>query len=132
MPLLSWLDQRVSYEQAETAPGHVKLLLQLSQQQLEALCQQLENLYLRQGKELRLVISPEWTLFWKLREEGARLLLAHPSVREWVGTVALEERAGQNVLEGIRELEPGAHIQLHQRVGVHPVSNLVLEVQRNL
>jgi|GEM_PF-929910 hypothetical protein len=131
MPLLSWLDVRVSHEQREISPGHVKLILRLSQVQIEALCKELENVYQRQGRELRLVISQEWTLFWKLRVDGSRVLLARPTAQEWVGTVALEQQAGEKLLKGIRELELGAHLLLHEWVVLHPVSNLVLQIQRD-
>jgi hypothetical protein len=130
MPFLSWIEERVSHESLEIAPGRVRLVLKLSAVHVTALLSHLEALYGQSGKELRLVVSEEWTIFWKMREEGNRLLLAHPQPQEWVGTIALEKHAGQSLVTQLGQLEAGLALVVHEVLPVQGVSNLVLEIQR--
>ena len=131
MPFLSWVEESVSHESVEVSPGRMRLVLNLSEGHGVALLKSLEELFYKPSKELRLVISEEWTLFWKVREEGSRLLVAHPQSQEWVGTVALERQAGQTFVDRLRDLEMGASLTLHEVVPVHPVSNLVLQIRKD-
>lgn len=131
MPFLSWVEESVSHESVEVSPGRMRLVLNLSEGHRVTLLKSLEELFYKPGKELRLVVSEEWTLFWKVREEGSRLLVAHPQSQEWVGTVALERQAGQALVDRLRQLEMGASLTFHEVLPIHPVSNLVLQIRRD-
>jgi hypothetical protein len=71
--------------------------LDLSRPALRELAEVLCEVLTPGGGELRLSLPDAWTIFWKLREDETRLLIAHPQVDEWVATVALEPLHAQAV-----------------------------------
>src|SRR5271168_4015231 len=64
--------------------------LELSPLQAQELASMLTTVLVPGGGELRLSLPDEWSIFWKLRDDESRLLIAHPQADEWVATLALE------------------------------------------
>jgi hypothetical protein len=86
--------------------------------EVQLLIPYLEEIFVRatagSGRELRMDLSGGWTVFWKSRESGSRLLLAHPEHQEWVATVALEPALGQKLVERLKELNAGQSLTIHE------------------
>lgn len=120
MPRLDWtLEQGVKLAAEEQGSGKqgssMSLTLELAAENLETLCQALEALFADGvGPELRLELSPAWTVFWKLREGESRLILAHPEKDAWVGSVSLNSVHAQPLLDGLRGLvaRPGSSFEV--------------------
>ncbi|MBI2711389.1 MAG: hypothetical protein HYX41_00810 [Bdellovibrio sp.] len=106
------------------APSRTVLNLELGPTRLGELIQELEDVFQKDGSELRIALPERWLLFWKLRSEGNRILLAHPNPDEWVATCALEKESGEKVLLSLKNSPQGQSLSLGQLVRVQSVSNL--------
>jgi hypothetical protein len=126
MPYLDWTQKSVRLIATPLTGGKLQLTLGLKREELQRLESDLTEVYLQGGRELRMGLPQEWVLFWKKREEGSRLLVAHPQPNEWVGTVALDEAFGQQLLSGLKKLEEGASFTVNRLSPVASVSNLEL------
>ncbi len=94
--------------------GRSQMDLGFSGEDIGLLVPYLEEIYLRGGHELRMDLSNGWTVFWKSRESGSRLLLAHPEHQEWVATFALETPLGAKLVERLKQLTAGHSISVHE------------------
>jgi hypothetical protein len=130
MPYLDWTEKKPKQEVSQ-AQTMTCLSLELSDPLLQDLVIQLEDLFLSQGRELRLSLDHGWTLFWKRREDGARALLAHPESETWVATIGLEIEQGKRLISGLKSLEQKKSIVLGHQVNLGPVSNLDLVISRS-
>ncbi|HTL11200.1 MAG TPA: hypothetical protein VL588_01850 [Bdellovibrionota bacterium] len=67
-----------------------------------------------------------WRLYFKLRPEGTRLLLAHPEPEEWVATLALEPQALGSLIEAMTN---GGGWAAEDRTVLHPLTNVHFRVE---
>lgn len=68
-----------------------------------------------------------WTLYWKVKETSNQVYLAHPSLEEWVATLALQKKSFEKLLEKLSLKESfslaeftqlGAFSNFHVRVEI--------------
>ena len=78
------------------------------------------------SEELRLDLPDSFTLFCKARPEENRLLLAHPELGSWVGSLMLTPESAACWLEGFRATESLREDFVSWGFPVHGVSNLDL------
>jgi hypothetical protein len=130
MIYLNWTETHIPIEVVSPALDKVLLKMKLNDDQVHSLVQYLEEVYQDSRQELRLGLSPEWTLFWKQREEGCRALMAHPEKDEWVGTLALEVMAGKKLLSALINLKEEPSFQLSKSVTLASVSNLDILISK--
>lgn len=135
MPFLDWsvLNEheelvRLEVKTLSAEKSQLKVIIQKEKAQslISQLIFQLEETFLHQAGELRWSLSGQWVLFWKLREEGNRALLAHPKAQEWVGTIALELECAKQVLQRLAELKLGSSLSLNEVSCFGSLSNLEL------
>src|SRR5258708_6438717 len=107
MPYLNWKEREIQKRIEPQVDARSTLTLTLSGEERAALLPLLEEVYLREGSELRVDLPENWIVFWKSRESESRLLIAHPERGEWVTTIALEAGHGRSVLESLKGLSPG-------------------------
>jgi hypothetical protein len=117
MPYLNWKERSTGHSMRPLPAGgegrsHMDLVF--SSEDIAILVPYLEEIFLRGGYELRMDLANGWTVFWKSRESGSRLLLAHPEHQEWVATVALETELGQKLIEKLKELSVGQSFGIHE------------------
>lgn len=124
MPYLNWKTESILMSELVTTPRGAQLGLKLTRSLVDELVEGLIALFgelkepgsttpdtgtdFMQVPELRIALPNQWVLFWKLRQQGNRLLLAHPAPDEWVGTIALEANFGQKVINGLKQLQKKA------------------------
>jgi hypothetical protein len=94
--------------------SRARMELQFDQEEVRLLLAQLEEIFLNGGHELRMDLPEGWIVFWKSRESGSRLLLAHPQEKEWVATAALETELGKKWIAKLKSLSPGQSLSLHE------------------
>lgn len=75
----------------------------LDVKQAQELASMLTAVLIPGGGELRLSLPDEWSIFWKLRDDESRLLIAHPQADEWVATLALEMAHAHRLLAALEE-----------------------------
>jgi hypothetical protein len=92
----------------------------------EDLLPSLKNTFEQQAGELRLDLPNEWSLFWKAREGDTRILVAHPSKDQWVGTIALEPQFASRLIERLEKSVSGDEIRFSSVDTVSKQSNLDL------
>jgi hypothetical protein len=133
MPYLNWKDESaLRQEISPVAPGSVpgsgpmRLVLGLGASHVAALLSLLQEVLGEGGGELRVDLPRNWIVFWKLREGGSRLLVAHPQPDEWVATIALSPEHAQLLLGELRGLEVGSSFALSELEATGTVSNLEL------
>lgn len=83
--------------------------------------------------ELRLELPAGWTLFWKRREEGNRLLLARPETGQWVATLALDADLAKKFDEFLADVAPANSSSLFrfsEQGSLWSFSNLELGIRR--
>jgi hypothetical protein len=117
MPYLNWKEQTDAHLMkplAAGAEGRSQMDLAFSGDEIALLIPYLEEVFLRGGYELRMDLPRGWTVFWKSRESGSRLLLAHPEHEEWVATVALEPQLGALLAARLKELKVEQSLSIHQ------------------
>jgi hypothetical protein len=101
------------------------MALELAAQALhDDLLPSLKNTFEEQGGELRVDLPKEWSLFWKARKGDTRILVAHPSQDQWVGTLALEPRFASRLIELLEKSVSGDEIRLSSVDTVSKLSNL--------
>lgn len=118
----------------EVSPHEVlesKLRLTLSAVNLAELIPQLEDLFLRDGNELRLDLPQNWIIFWKKRADESRILIAHPNPGEWVATAALEISHGKDLIMALKDLQPGQTVEMSEMGRVGGVSNTEIAISRS-
>jgi hypothetical protein len=112
--------------------------LELSRPALRELADVLLEVLSPGGGELRVSLPDAWTVFWKLREDETRLLIAHPQVGEWVATVALEPLHAQAVNDALARVLGSATPEANESLSigklardgiVSSVSNLELVIR---
>lgn len=114
-----------------TTKGRAQMGLRLGDLELRELVRQFEQLIMspiESATELRLVLPSTWTLFCKLREGGSRILLAHPTESEWVGTVALESDDWKKLLLSLKKLQAGESLRIGELFTLGQVSNLDISI----
>jgi hypothetical protein len=117
MPYLNWKERSTGHSMRPLpagGEGRSQMDLGFSSEDIGLLVPYLEEIYLRGGHELRMDLSNGWTVFWKSRESGSRLLLAHPEHQEWVATFALEVQLGAKLVERLKELSAGQSVSIHE------------------
>lgn len=127
MAYLDWKNPEMKLEVEPHVRYQTQLKLHLSPDRREVLAKALEEVFVHAGRELRLGLPGGWVLFFKLREDGNRLLLAHPTEPEWVGTAALEKRRGMDLIQALKESPSGEgfqSIKLSELAPLASVSNL--------
>ncbi len=130
MPYLDW-SRTVRTLEVESHP-QLKNQIQLSLNADEslALVANLIEVFGPEGGELRLKVSENWVLFWKRRESENRVLLAHPDVNAWVGTIALDAESGKRLFSALQTLAEGQSLVLSEWVSLAKMSNLELIIRR--
>ncbi|MDR3608772.1 MAG: hypothetical protein P4M08_15515 [Oligoflexia bacterium] len=113
MPHLNWrsstLDKKVVPQTSEYGGDRdFTLELVLDREAHRELALELAEVLVPGGGELRLDLPDEWRIFWKLRDDESRLLIAYPQESEWVATVALELEHGRRFLAALEALVPGS------------------------
>ena len=121
MPYLNWKEPKEGKSSAHSmrplpagSEGRSQMGLSFTGEEVQLLIPYLEEIFFRGGYELRMDLFGGWTVFWKSRESGSRLLLAHPEHQEWVATVALEPALGQKLIERLKELMAGQSLSIHE------------------
>lgn len=93
IPLFSFLQQ-------VSASDHVSeenaLLLERLESSVESLLNEAQS-------ELRLDFSSQFTLFLKMKQDGSKLLVAHPEEDEWVATAILSKDQMEEFLKHLHE-----------------------------
>lgn len=124
---MSYLDWKgaspFSLHHQPKSPAQSVLTLSLGTPLLAELASSLEDIYAPGGTELRIALPEQWLLFWKIRDQGNRLLLAHPNEKEWVVTCALEKVFAEDLVLSLKNLAQGQSLSLSQ---MDSVSNLEL------
>jgi hypothetical protein len=95
----------------------------------EELLPALQSTFEQGAGELRLDLPQEWSLFWKLREGESRVLVAHPSTDQWVGTLALEKPFAEKLIARLLVLSTGQDLRIGSVAAVSGVSNLELTLK---
>lgn len=128
MSYLNWTDKpiRQTVEPYSSFQTHLKLELKASE--ILTLSSSLESVFVHQGAELRLELPQSWLLFWKIREEGSRILLAHPEAEHWVATIALSSEFGTKLLGALKILKVGQTLCLSQLGSLSSFSNLEISI----
>lgn len=131
MPYLALNDSQISVSVDEQVPAFEKrLALELKPETQGVLIQALENLIERPSSELRLELPQGWTVFWKLRSGESRMLLAHPDLNTWVGTIALSELDLRAWISELRNMtQTSLPTTLSRIVTFGAFSNLDIEVR---
>lgn len=126
MLYLNWIESSICIEITSHPTLQTQLKIKVGQNELTDLLASLEETFLKQAGELRVQLPQNWVLYWKLREEGSRALLAHPEPEEWVGTIALELALAQKLFLSLKNLKSGQSFYLSQVGILGSVSNLEL------
>ncbi len=126
MSYLNWKEAPIRLDASHGSRSQVRLNMIIRNEQVLQWVTYLEAVYLMQGEELRMDLSDSWILFWKLREDGNKVLVAHPQSDQWVATVALESSFGERLLLSLKKLEVGQSLILSQLGQLNSVSNLEL------
>ena len=119
MPRLDWTQKDLGLEcrslstGADTADAGAadltELEMALDPDLRKTLAETLEQQVIQGQDEVCLVLPTGWTVWWKLRPLGSRLLLSHPAPDTWVGTLALTHETMNRVIVELRESsEPGS------------------------
>ncbi len=131
MPYLNWKEKLLNLEMKIPSEAKVELLLTVSDDLIQELVSNLEEIFYAKGGELRLQLTENWVLFWKIREEGGRALVARPSEDQWVGTLALEPTWSKEMINALTQLKKGESLKLDQLFSLATVSNFELTLLRN-
>lgn len=127
MAYLNWKESELKIG-VSSHPDHSKFKTQLNltlDQELRAsLLNALEDVYLNNEGELRLDLAQGWVVFWKMREQGSRVLLSHPQEKEWVGTLALDLEVAEKLLSALKGLQSGEAVVISQLGLLESMSNL--------
>ncbi len=127
MSFLNWANANILYEASYPSPRMTLLSLKLAQGELQILQLYLAEVYMDEEREFRMLLSDEWTVFWKRREGENRLLVSHPEAQEWVATIALETDFGKKFISSLADLKLGQSFIIGQnRTGTF--SNLELMI----
>jgi hypothetical protein len=118
MPYLNWKERSTAHSMRPlpvgSHEGRSQMDLGFNAEEISLLVPHLEEIFLSGGFELRMDLSDGWTVFWKSRESGSRLLLAHPEHQEWVATVALELGLGVKLIERLKALKSEQSFSIHE------------------
>lgn len=118
MPYLNWKERVFGHSMEHPLQSELhsraRMELQFNQEELQLLVAQLEEIFFNGGHELRMDLPEGWIVFWKSRESGSRLLLAHPQEKEWVATAALEVELGKKWTEKLKNLLPGHSLSVNE------------------
>jgi hypothetical protein len=126
MPYLDFTATPVRVEFATHPQLQNQLTLALKNSERAVLIDQLADLFLNEGLELRLSLPGNWVLFWKRRDDGSRTLVAHPQSGEWVGTVALAADFAEKFILSLKSQAEGQSLKLSSLGQLGAVSNLEL------
>jgi hypothetical protein len=130
MPYLNWKEKTLKLEMKVHSETRTALKLSLTDDLIQDLASNLEELFSTKAGELRLQLPDNWVLFWKMREEGGRALVAHPNPEEWVGTLALEPSWGEKIILALAQLKKGESLELNRLFSLATVSNFDLTLSR--
>jgi hypothetical protein len=128
MPYLNWRNAPIRQEVGPHPKREFSLKIGIPAVSFPELVERLEDLFGEDGAELRVDLPEEWILFWKIREEESRLLMAHPQKTEWVATAALEKGHGQSVVSRLKALRPGESLRVSDGGTIGRVSNVEIEI----
>lgn len=130
MSYLDWKGASVLPHHQVQSPSRSVLTLTLTAALLQELAADLGDAYSPGATELRIALPNQWLLFWKVRDDGNRILLAHPNENEWVVTCALEKEFAEHLVLSLKNLAQGQSLSLSQLsaqgYSMHSVSNLDL------
>lgn len=79
--------------------------------------------------ELRVDLPKNWAIFWKIRSDESRVLLAHPQEGEWVATAALESSHAKLLTDHLSSAVSGTTFSLGEIGIVGGVSNVDIRVR---
>jgi hypothetical protein len=130
MVYLDWKKQGIALEVKSLGRLGSKLSLTIREGDLADFLPALEEIYIRDEGELRLELPENWVIYWKAKESGNRVLVAHPQPDHWVATVALEREVGQKLILAVKALKSSESFILSQIAPLEAVSNLNIEVVR--
>jgi hypothetical protein len=82
-----------------------------------------------ESEELRVDLPLNWAIFWKLRDDESRLLMAHPQENEWVATAALESSHAGALTERLLGAQTGLVFAISEIGSVGGISNVELTVR---
>lgn len=124
MAYLNWTSSPITVEVFSHPSLETQLTVQITTVQQTEIVKTLREVLLPGGGELRLTLSDEWSVFLKFREEGSRVLLAHPTEKEWVATVALDRADSDQFLAKFEGMKSGESLVLSHTVLPSRFSNL--------
>ena len=96
------------------APFEWEMVLEMDVSLLAGLVSFLEGVYQQNQGELRVDLPQRWVKFWKKRDFDSRSLIAHPSLDEWILTLALTEDFGNQVIVALKKMGAGETFVLSQ------------------
>jgi hypothetical protein len=130
MSYLDWKKTPLRIKSIDLSQSKIQLFLALSDEWIQPFVTALEDVFVRQSGELRMHLPEGWVLFWKLREEGNRAIVAHPQANEWVGTIALDANFGQMWISSLKKIQIDQSLLLSGVARLERVSNLELILSR--
>lgn len=128
MPYLNWTNKPIRQNVEPHLFFETHLKLELRATEISTLGSSLESVFVHHGPELRLELSDSWILFWKMREEGSRILLAHPEAEQWVATIAFSSDLGVKLIEALKGLKASQTLSLSQFGTLNSFSNLEISI----
>jgi hypothetical protein len=145
MPFLNWKERPIQQSIEALASGVTGWSMTFNREELEELvaglgavlestsqASEAESMALV-GVELRLTLSGESAIFWKLHAGGSKLLIARPEEGRWVATLSLERSHFQRVVDRLRVLSEGERLAVGELGDdIHPVSNLEFMISLTL
>jgi hypothetical protein len=75
-------------------------------------------------------VPEQWSLYAKATTGSDRAMVAHPSEKEWVGSLLLSPGRLKKIAQGLSELAPGAEYDIESQGRFSYPSNLKLRFQR--
>lgn len=102
MPYLDWSAEAVSAALKTESSSLSLMQLGIPAELWEPWLTELEACLRSDEQELRLELPKGWRLFWKVRADDSRLLLAHPEIDAYVGTLALNKSHADELLAKMR------------------------------
>lgn len=132
MPQLAWPNPKFTDELRHyrhhlnfSGEGLSEIQIHAPASGFEWLIEGLESVRSRVGLELKWVLSQETTLFIKNRGDGdSKALIAHPEEKEWVGSLSLNEKDFNSLLQSLKGIQTSSAFDLKTLFRLGRASNL--------
>lgn len=130
---VNWIEKKLNLTQNEHPKLKTELAISVTADELGELHHAL-SMATSTNTELKIQCSAEWTVYFKLRELGARTStsrLAHPQPNEWVASLRLTPEHAHKFMESIilTSAMPGSRtIRLSEQATFDTVANFSLAI----